>query len=191
MSQGTGQRRAPSQVPDLASLEQYARSLVASRDALLAMLPGLGVGAADIEDVSQDVLVAAWQSITSGHYLPTDTEHRPEAFKRWLHSIAWYTAQDYRKTAWKRRVRLASDPYALVGEPSAQSHEERVAAREALRMIERLPAWARDVLTYYYIEELDCGTIALIMGSLVNTTFNRLRLARLHFARVIKRWRRP
>ena len=191
MSRRARQRRAPSQVPEHASLKPYGRVLAASQHYVRAVLSGFGVDAVDIDDVAQDILLQAWQSITTGHFQPAEGVDREEAFERWLYGVAWRTISHYRGSAWYRRTKLVADPYELAGEPVVPSVEDRIAAREALRVFERLPAWALFVLLYYYAEELDCPTIALIMGSLTNTTNNRLRLARAHFIAALKRWRKP
>lgn len=191
MSRRARRRRAPSQVPEHANLKRYGRVLAVSQDYVRALLSGFGVDAVDIDDVAQDILLQAWQSITTGHYQPAEGADREEAFERWLYGVAWRTISHYRGSAWYRRIKLVADPYELAGEPAVPSVEERIAAQETLRVLDRLPAWARCVLLYFYAEELDCPTIAVIMGSLPTTTGNRLRLARAHFIAALKRWRRP
>lgn len=187
MSREADRPGAPSQVPHLGV---YAAHLAGSLDIVRGWIPKHRVSAADIDDLVQDIALQAWQSIQCGNYQPADPLDYKK-FKDWLYGVAWRTVSHYRETSWRKRTRLTSEPYERTGEPCVPSHEGRIAAREMLRALDRLPAWARDVLIYYYLEELDCPTIAIIIDKIEATTTTRLRLARAHFLKAVKRWRKP
>jgi hypothetical protein len=77
-------------------LKRYGRALTASRDYLRALLSGVGVDVAYVDDVTQDIRLEAWPTITCGLYQPTQTAEGGKPFKRWLDGAAWRSIGHYR-----------------------------------------------------------------------------------------------
>lgn len=191
MSRKARRHHAPSQVPEHASLKRYGRAIEATLDDLRALIRSFGVPAVDVDDVTQDVLLGAWSSILEGRYHPSELVEPKSAMPSWLYGVAWRQVSHYHALAWNRRTRLTPKPYALAGKEEVPSHEERVAARELLAVLNSLPAWAQVLLILHFVEECDDAMAALIHGGNVNTTYNRRRLARRRLAKALRGRRKP
>src|SRR5262245_56727447 len=139
----------------------------------------LGVAAADLEDLTHDVLLAVYRRLPD--FDPT-REVRP-----WLFGIALRVAAHYRRRA-HRRMEVRG---AELAEPADRGPlpDEHAALREAERIAERaLEAVAMDRRPIFLLHEIDgCAMpeIARSLGIPVNTAYSRLRLARADFFRAV------
>lgn len=153
---------------------------------MVAMLRKLGVSSADVDDVAQEVLCGAWRSIQAGAFRPSSGKPFQEAFLSWLRGVAWRHASHHRQSAWQRRARPTADVSEYPDEGMALQ-EARVAACEDLQALVGIPGWARQVLMLHCGEGRGPSEIARAQGCSINTARNRLRLARRHFVRALRR----
>lgn len=154
-------------------------SIHASR--LGRFLERMGVPAADVEDVLQDVFVAL-------HDCLGDYDGRT-AFKGWLLGVAMNHVRAHRRRLWRRRLgRLAGfggwsddpdDPELVLGRDEA--------LQELQWILSRMNDTHREAFVLYEIEELDGNSIAQILGCPLNTVWSRVRLARDDFRRLLRR----
>lgn len=183
--------------------------------AAVEILPGalrlLGVAASDLDDVVQEILLAAYKSLdrfdpawsppereagSAGHPSRRDDwrQHR-SAEARWVLGIAWRKVSHHLDRAYRRREVPAGlhpalrhetvDP-APISEQCIAERERLELAREVLRTIapER-----RVVLVLYEAYEVPLVDIARELGIKYNTASTRLRLAREDYRAAVKRLR--
>jgi RNA polymerase sigma-70 factor (ECF subfamily) len=138
---------------------------------VLRVLRSLGVGSADVPDVSQEVF------LTVHRQLPL-FEGR-SALRTWIYGIALRVASDYRSKAYRRRELPSEAPPEQVERTSPQSQLE---LREAWRLIERLLAELdedrRQVFVLYELEQLSMREVCEVVGCPLSTAYSRLNSAR-------------
>lgn len=143
----------------------------------------LGIPAASVDDVLQDVYVAAWRQAPGGL--------DDESLRRWLFRVAINRChlEHRRTTRWRAAVRgvfhRGSDTNHA---PDAASHATEAEDRRLVRAaIGRLkPAW-RTCLVLRYYAEFDSKQIAAVLDLPDSTVRSHLRLARLRLADELKR----
>lgn len=136
----------------------------------------------DAEDLMQEVYLRAWSGLRG---LRSD-----EAFWVWLHRIARNAVLDSRKHKQLNTVSLES-AYTDEEEGDTESLEiadwsdnpEQLALSEATqeavrRAVRSLPENHREVVTMYYLEDMDVASIAQVLGVPKNTVLSRLARAR-------------
>ncbi|WP_437872908.1 RNA polymerase sigma factor [Sorangium sp. So ce363] len=176
----------------------------------------LGVAASDIDDLVQDVLLAAYESLDrfdpdypasasppppreadSAGDPPQRDGRRPRgsAEARWLFGIAWRKVSHHLERAYRRREvpdGLHPAPRGQAVDP-APSSEQRVVERERLELaIDVLSAIAperRVLLVLHEACEVPIVEIARELGINYNTAANRLRLAREDYRAAVARLR--
>jgi len=152
-------------------------------DRIGRFLTRMGVGAADLDDVLQEVFMALYGS------LPDYDQCLP--FKAWMLGVAMNHVRCHRRRLWRRRVsRLGS----FRGWNAADADPEQVcvvgeAARELQWILERMNVRQREVFVLHEIEGIDGPSIARILDCPVNTVWSRARLAREDFRRLQRRRR--
>ncbi|WP_437759514.1 sigma-70 family RNA polymerase sigma factor [Sorangium sp. So ce1389] len=108
-------------------------ALVAEQGRIRGMLRSLGVHPQDREDLTQEVLFAAWRAIEQGRYRPDPARDPSYALRAWLMGIAWRLANHYHGRAHRRReISVGLDPWYLA-EEGAHDPAGQLEAREALR----------------------------------------------------------
>jgi RNA polymerase sigma-70 factor, ECF subfamily len=131
----------------------------------------LGVPAADVPDVCQDVFVTVYRK------LATFDGRAP--FRSWLYGICARTASEYR-----RRVRTRKETAAdTIAEhqilPSQDEHIARAQARARLQSaLDELDEEKRAVFVLYELEELSMKEIAEVLQCPLQTAYSRLHAAR-------------
>ncbi|WP_438036678.1 RNA polymerase sigma factor [Sorangium sp. So ce204] len=176
----------------------------------------LGVAAPDIDDLVQDVLLAAYESLdrfdpdypaSASPPLPREADaagdppqrdgRRPRgnAEARWLFGIAWRKVSKHLERAYRRREvpdGLHLGPRGQAVEPGP-SGEQRVLERERLELaIDVLGTIAperRVLLVLHEAFEVPIVEIARELGINYNTAANRLRLAREDYRAAVARLR--
>jgi RNA polymerase sigma-70 factor (ECF subfamily) len=167
----------------------------------------LGVAERDLDDVLQDVMLAAYRALDSfdpargargarddeprcerglsvGSKVPRDASAPCEPLKRWLFGIAWRQAGHYRDRAHRRRevaVGAGTSWPFDVADPSPSS--EQLLAREESgaivgRLLGQIELERRLVLIMHDLLDLSIAEIARELDVKENTARNRLRLAR-------------
>lgn len=138
---------------------------------VMRVLRSLGVGSADLPDVSQEVF------LTVHRQLPL-FEGR-SALRTWIYGIALRVASDYRSKAYRRRELPSEAPPEQSVQGSPQSELER---REAWQLIERLLAQLdedrRQVFVLYELEQLSMREVCEVVGCPLSTAYSRLNSAR-------------
>lgn len=136
----------------------------------------------DAEDLMQEVYLRAWSGLKG--------LHANQAFWVWLHRIARNAVLDSRKRKRLNTVSLDStytDDEDGESEPIevpdwSESPEQIVlseAVLEAVRQAVRsLPENHREVVTMYYLEDMEISQIAQVLGVPKNTVLSRLARAR-------------
>jgi RNA polymerase sigma-70 factor (ECF subfamily) len=141
----------------------------------------LGARPSDVEDLAHDVFVVVHQRLAD--YDPA----RP--IRPWLFGIAFRVAMRHRgRLSTRSEVPTAEPPEE---EQGARRAEERVAAREAWRLVlcalDEIELDQRGVLVMHDLEGHPAPDIAEAFGVPLNTVYSRLRLARGKFAAAVKR----
>ena len=170
---------APSGLPSL-------RSLVRRHARFVGRLAAEnGVRSGDVDDVVQAVLLIAWHHLRRGGELP-------EA-KAWLRTVT-------KRVAWAHNRAVLARAELLVGEmpgegmgypeellaPSAEEVHESMAAIQLVReVVARLRPERRVVFVRYELDGESVVEIAADLGILLNTAYDRLRLAREDFRRIV------
>jgi RNA polymerase sigma-70 factor, ECF subfamily len=138
-------------------------------------LRGLGVHAADLDDVTQEVFVIVHRRFSN---------FEPEIGVRpWLYAILRRVAGNYRRSAKRlagRHGTLDREPVAAGPDPE-QSLETRQAAQTVERLLAKLEPTQREVFLAVELEGLTVPEISAVMQVPLNTTYSRLRLARADF----------
>lgn len=145
-----------------------------------ALLGRLGVPAASLEDVAQEVFLVL--------YRRRDEFRGDASVRTWLHGIALHTARRHRdKLARRRRKDEQLEAEAL---PTPLTPEAEVGQRRALHRLDQLLGQLgdeqREVFVLTEIAELPAPEIAELLGVKLNTVYSRLRLARTHLRRMLE-----
>ena len=165
-----------------------ARCRLGERDALrelyeryvhmvIGMARQLGVSAADIDDVAQDVFVAAFRDLQ---------KVRPGFLTAWLFRLTSYRVNDRHR---HRRVREAfARLWRGPAEPDPDSPEQALLRRDATRRVElilaRMSRKKREVFALFELQELPGEEIAFLLGIPLDTVWSRLTHARREFTRI-------
>jgi RNA polymerase sigma-70 factor, ECF subfamily len=171
----------------------------------------LGVAERDIDDVLQEVMLAAYRRLDT--FDPTWTPHPTngepkldpargalaasampcEPLKRWLFGIAWRQVGHYRDRAYRRREVAVGAGASWPFDPAdpGPSSEQLLASEERSRLISRLLGAIdidrRLVLIMYDLLDISIAEIGQELQLNENTVRNRLRLAREDFRVAVKR----
>jgi RNA polymerase sigma-70 factor (ECF subfamily) len=140
----------------------------------------LGVPDAIVDDAVQEVFICV-------HRRLPEFERR-SALKTWIYSIAYHTAQNYRRSA-RRREADALDLEMASREPGPGEHAAGAqASRFVLDFLAKIPRERRDVFVLCVLEELSAPDVAEILQVKLNTVYSRLRLARADFRTALERF---
>ncbi|AGP39721.1 RNA polymerase sigma factor [Sorangium cellulosum] len=151
------------------------------RRLIVATLVASGVPRRDRADVVQGVVLGAWRSIKRGMYRPDPAENARQAFRKWLHGIAWRKAWHYLESAYVRHEILSAQPLGLLREVVGPSLEAQVEAREVLEALTELEPSQREILLAVDDPE-PLTAYAARRGMNPATAATRLRAARRLFA---------
>ncbi len=144
-------------------------------------LLGLGVPAADAEDLCQEVLLVVHRKLPA---------FRGAGIRSWVYGICLRVASDYRRSARVRR----EHPVEELPEAAAPSSviEDLDARRTEARLIEaldRLDEHQRAVFVLFEIEQLTLREIAEATECPLQTVYSRLQAARAHVRSAMQRFR--
>jgi RNA polymerase sigma-70 factor, ECF subfamily len=149
---------------------------------LARVLRAMGISAANVDDILQDVYLAAWQKQPPG--LAADD------LRRWLFRVALNRAnlEHRRRGRWRRWWRHLVGQHEPVGNHLApRSPVVDAACREehkdvVRRVLEQLPPQIRTILVLRYFAELDSKEIAAILDMPDSTVRSHLRSGRQQLA---------
>ncbi|WP_437800146.1 RNA polymerase sigma factor [Sorangium sp. So ce693] len=184
-------------------------------DTLPSVLRLLGVSEPDIDDLFQEILLAAYESLDrfdpafpastsapleeadpAGDPPPRDgRRQKGSAEARWVFGIAWRKVSRYLDRAYRRRevpTGLHPAPHEQAVDP-APSSEQRVADRErlelAIAVLGTIAPERRILLVLHEAFDVPVVEIARMLGINYNTACNRLRLAREDYRAAVARLR--
>jgi RNA polymerase sigma-70 factor (ECF subfamily) len=168
--------RIPAEVSSFESIyQQYF-------DFVWSSVRRLGVGAAAVDDVVQEVFIVIHSRI--------DTLEQPEALRSWIYSIVRRTVSTYHRS---QRSREASGA-TLAAEPEARrqltpfdvaEQDEQVKLLGSL--LQELDEPKREVFMMVELDELSVPEVAEILKIPLNTAYSRLRAARQAFEEALAR----
>jgi RNA polymerase sigma-70 factor (ECF subfamily) len=145
-------------------------------------LQSMGVDAASVEDLAQDVFVVL-------HRRVGDYDARRDV-RSWLWGIARRVASMHERTSFRaqRKLRAIPDP------PTPRRPDERVELREDAEFVREvlaaMPDEQREVFVLTEIESMSAPQIAEALGLKLNTVYSRLRTARERFKEAVARRQR-
>lgn len=133
-------------------------------------LTRLGIPAADLADVSQEVFLSA-------HRMLATFEQR-SAVSTWLYGISVRVAGTHRRQMYRRRENVTSDIPERKPEPRTSSAEASVYRDQLERVLYGLPLGQAEVFILYELEELTMPEVAAALGYPLQTAYSRLYAAR-------------
>jgi RNA polymerase sigma-70 factor (ECF subfamily) len=139
----------------------------------------LGVDAAAVDDVVQDVFLAA--------YRQADVFDGRGPFKAWLFGITLNVVRMHRRGEFRHRRRVEDVAHVV---PALVDTSDRHSAIDLLdRLLATLDEDQRTVIILVELEDMSPRDVAAGLGRSVNTVYSRLRLARAHLQRAVQRHR--
>jgi RNA polymerase sigma-70 factor (ECF subfamily) len=159
----------------------FARLVKAHQEGLARLVHRLLGWSGEVEDVVQDVFLAAW---TKRRQL-----RRPESLATWLASIAVNRCRNYRRGRFLRTVLLGErDEEVAAGESpwrpagprdgAPQRAIDREATGRLRRAVRALPPRLREVVVLRYLQEMDLEEVARVLGIRPGAARVRLHRAR-------------
>ena len=139
---------------------------------VLRVLPRMGVRAADLDDVAQEVFLAVHKGLAS-------FEGRSQ-LRTWVYGICMRTCSNYRRRAHRKHEQITDAPVQSAS--AAEGPERRAQTQQALsaldRALEALPEAQRSVFVLFEIEGIEITEIARAMDCSKFTAYARLYAAR-------------
>jgi RNA polymerase sigma-70 factor (ECF subfamily) len=167
------------------SLSQLPDDLRAIYDAevgnVVNSLRRLGARGSDLEDLTQEVFVRAFQQLPGFD--------RTRALRPWLFGIALRVMAEARRHTWKLRPAgesEASDQVADPGVTPERAAEIAQTRRLVLDLLEELAPERRAVFVMYELNGDSMTEIAEALGIPLFTAYSRLRVARAQFAALVR-----
>jgi RNA polymerase sigma-70 factor (ECF subfamily) len=161
-------------VGDRAALrELYERNV----HMVIGMARQLGVPASDVDDVAQDVFVAAFRDLG---------KVRPGFLAGWLFRLTSYRVSDRHRQGRVRRAFARLWHGAPESDP--EGPEQALLRRDDTRRVEhilaRMSRKKREVFALFELQELSGEEIAFLLGIPLDTVWSRLAHARREFTRI-------
>jgi RNA polymerase sigma-70 factor (ECF subfamily) len=152
---------------------------------VLGLLGRLGVAAADVDDVAQEVFITIHEKLPA-------FEGR-SSLKTWVCGICLRKASGYRRKAHRRRELLVAESTERAA--AAQQPESIALRDENVRLLQRalhdLPEPQMQVFVLYELEELPMADVARAVGCPRFTAYTRLRAARRAIRVQLERMQTP
>jgi len=168
-----------------AAAPSFAEVFQAQAAYVLGLLARLGVAAADVDDMAQEVFIVIHQKLP-------EFEGR-SSLKTWVCGICLRKASDYRRRAHRRRERLVGESTDRAD--AAQQPEATALRREHVRLLQEalaaLPEAQMQVFVLYELEELPMADVARAVGCPRFTAYTRLRAARRAIREQLERAQAP
>lgn len=142
----------------------------------------LGVCAADIDDVTQEVFIVAHRRLAE-----FESER---ALRPWLYGILRHVASNHRRgrrRARQREDRLHHEPPPPPPKTPIEALEAQEAADLVTRTLQKLEPNRREVFLLVEVEQLPIPEVAVALDIPINTAYSRLRLARADFQAALLR----
>jgi RNA polymerase sigma-70 factor, ECF subfamily len=147
---------------------------------VLRVLPRMGVMAADVDDVAQEVFLAVHQGLAR-------FEGRSQ-LRTWVYGICIRTCSNHRRKAHRRYENATAAPAQVAHASSGP--EQRLHQRRALSALDAaldaMPDVQRSAFVLFEIEGLDMRDVASAMDCSKFTAYARLYAARKHVHAALK-----
>jgi RNA polymerase sigma-70 factor (ECF subfamily) len=141
---------------------------------VLRVLPRMGVAAADVEDVAQDVFLTVHRGLAG-------FEGR-SSVRTWVYGICIRVAGNYRQRAHRRHEGLMAAPDQDSGQLDMRTPARELEARRSLAALDgalgRLSEVQRAVFVLHEIEQLPISEVAAVLECPKFTIYARLYAAR-------------
>ena len=138
-------------------LEAYGQIVSLQHGRMRGFLGLLGVQASWLDDLEQEIFVAAWSA------LPNWDAHRP--FIPWLNGVARNIVHRHQaRQARERRLRSGFLAEWLQAHPIAEDAEPDHLIDRLRACLERLPQHLRELMRLRYVEEVDAEELARRSG---------------------------
>jgi len=171
-----------SQVVSLSQLPDELRAIYdAEVGNVVNSLRRLGARGRDLEDLTQEVFVRAFQQLPSFD--------RTRAIRPWLFGIAFRVMAEARRHSWKLRTAGGAEAPEEVTDPGAtpeRAAEIAQTRRLVLELLEELSPERRAVFVMYELNGDSMTEIAGALGIPLFTAYSRLRVARAQFAALVR-----
>jgi RNA polymerase sigma-70 factor (ECF subfamily) len=165
---------------DTGSRESFWRAVSPQTSWIHRQLRRLGVHSRDLEDVTQEVMLAVFRRWDE---FDPDRPIRP-----WLFAFAFREASTYRNRAAHRNEVPGSHDAPDDRDDGADVQLERQQARAlVIEAMSSIDLDRRAVFILVDVEETPVPEVARSLGLGLNTAYSRLRLAREEFAAAVKR----
>jgi RNA polymerase sigma-70 factor (ECF subfamily) len=133
-------------------------------------LLGLGVRAADVDDVCQEVFLVVHRRLP---------EFDGRALRSWLYAICLRVASEYRRSARVRREIVVDElPETQTAESQLDAVFTNELCEQLLASLDELDEDKRAAFVLYEIEELSLREVAEAMNCPLQTAYSRLQAAR-------------
>ncbi len=142
----------------------------------------LGARGSDLEDLTQEVFVRAFQQLPGFD--------RSRALRPWLFGIALRVMAEARRHSWKLRAAGEAEAPDEVTDPGVtpeRAAEIGQTRRLVLELLEELVLERRAVFVMYELNGDSMTEIAQALGIPLFTAYSRLRVARAQFAALVRK----
>lgn len=164
-----------------ANARHFAQSMYADHaNFVFRSLQRLGVRAADLEDVLQEVFIVVHRR---AHTFQATA--KPQS---WLYGICLRVASAYRRRGFRRHEDVVAELPVEISEANPEEDASQQQARRVLsRILDAMDLDKRAVLVMFEVDEMSCDEIADSIGVPVGTVYSRLHAARKAFQRELAR----
>jgi RNA polymerase sigma-70 factor, ECF subfamily len=143
------------------------------RELVLYALRGTPVAEADVEDLTQDVMLSAWETSENDRYRPDPAAPPERALQGWLWGITHHHVTHFRDSARLWREVLCSEPperpdIAPAAESILEDEQDRM---EMLAAMQDLPPGQRYVVVAHDLDEEAMAEIAERLGVPLSTLY--------------------
>jgi RNA polymerase sigma-70 factor (ECF subfamily) len=126
----------------------------------------------DVKELTQDVLLAAWEASEGDRYRPDPDEQPARALQGWLRGLAFHHVSHHREAARMRCEELVADPPDVERGPDVEQAIEREQTRIAmLEVLRQLPEQECTAVLGHDIDEIPMEDVASELGAPVSTVY--------------------
>lgn len=143
------------------------------------LLKRVGVTEALLDDAAQDVFVVVHRRLNQLESL--------EQVQSWIYGIALRVASDYRRRGARTQKRRAELPSEVQDGDPVRTMEMRQSLRILYEILSELDESKRTVFVLAELERMTAPEIAELLQLNLNTTYARMRAARLRFEKCLTR----
>lgn len=144
-------------------------------------LRSLGVEEEDLDDVTQQVLLGAWESVVAGRFEAPPQMQVQDALAAWLHGVSWRQLSHFTDRAHRRREVLVPEP-RVFADPPAENPLEQLEVRSALRCLKLMDSVDRMLL----VDKSAPGKLAQVNQVTYRAMLNHRIAARRAFAALLE-----